>query len=152
MSKQFHFKQFSPAPLNPQIGPPSGATTPVQSEPGSNNNKGALCIPQISSNPGTSPSDYSVSHLGHLLWGRGRLSAEKLSDPSSFFFFLKTYHMDTSSHRYTCKYVLTIVCTSSVTCTRLPILPFQEFIDLQLRFSLRSQETNHLELLVNTPA
>ena len=33
----------------------SGATTPCRSEPGSNGNEGVLCIPQISSNTGTSP-------------------------------------------------------------------------------------------------
>ena len=47
----------------------SGATTPGQSGPGSDDNKGVLCIPQSSSITGTSPSDYLVSYLGHLLEG-----------------------------------------------------------------------------------
>ena len=36
------------------------ATTPGPSEPGSNGNEGVLCIPQISSVTGTSPSDCLV--------------------------------------------------------------------------------------------
>ena len=47
----------------------SGATTPGQSEPGSNSNKGVLRIPQSSNITGASPSDCLVSDLGHLLWG-----------------------------------------------------------------------------------
>ena len=43
----------------------SGATTPGQSEPGSNGNKGVLHIPQSSSITGNSPSDCLVSYLGH---------------------------------------------------------------------------------------
>ena len=39
----------------------SGATTPGQSEPGSDGNEGVLCIPQISSISGTYPSDYLVA-------------------------------------------------------------------------------------------
>ena len=38
------------------------ATTPGQSGPESNGNEGVLCIPQISSNAGTSPSDCLVSY------------------------------------------------------------------------------------------
>ena len=48
----------------------SGATTPAQSELESNGNEEVLCIPQSSRITGTSPSDYLVSYLGHLL-GRG---------------------------------------------------------------------------------
>ena len=47
----------------------SGATTPGQSEPGSDGNEGVLCIPQSSSSTGTSPSDCLVSYAGHLLVG-----------------------------------------------------------------------------------
>ena len=39
----------------------SAATTPSQSGPGSDGNEGVLCIPQISSITGTSPSDCLVS-------------------------------------------------------------------------------------------
>ena len=47
----------------------SGATTPGQSGPGSDGNKGVLSIPQSSSITGTSPSDCLVSYLGHsLMW------------------------------------------------------------------------------------
>ena len=44
-----------------------GATTPGQSEPGSDGNDEVLRIPQNSSITGTSPSDYLVSYLGHSL-------------------------------------------------------------------------------------
>ena len=47
----------------------SGATTPSQSEPGSDGNEGVLCIPQSSSITGTLPSDCLVSYLGHSLGG-----------------------------------------------------------------------------------
>ena len=47
----------------------SGATTLGQSEPGSNGNEGVLCIPQISSFTGTSPSVCLISYPGHLLGG-----------------------------------------------------------------------------------
>ena len=40
----------------------SGAITPGQSGPGSNGNKGVLCIPRSSSISGTSPSDCLVSY------------------------------------------------------------------------------------------
>ena len=40
----------------------SGATTLVQSGPGSNSNEGVLCIPQSSSITGTSPSDCLLSY------------------------------------------------------------------------------------------
>ena len=52
-----------------------GATTPGQSGPGSNGNKGVLLIPQSSSSTGTSPSDCLVSYTGHSL-GRSYHSAE----------------------------------------------------------------------------
>ena len=38
------------------------ATTPVQSEPGSDGNKGVLCIPQSFSFTGASPLDSLVSY------------------------------------------------------------------------------------------
>ena len=43
----------------------SGATTPGQSEAGSDGNEGVLRIPQSSSITGTWPSDCLVSKLGH---------------------------------------------------------------------------------------
>ena len=52
---------------NPLIGPLSGATTPGQSGPGTDGNKGVLHIPQSSSITGTSPSDGLVSYPGHSL-------------------------------------------------------------------------------------
>ena len=54
----------------------SGATTPGQSGPGSNGNKGVLRIPQSSSITGTSPSDCLVSYPGHSLGGGSYPSAE----------------------------------------------------------------------------
>ena len=48
------------------------ATTPGQSGPGSDGNKGVLRIPQSSNITGASPSDYLVSYPGHSL-GRGVL-------------------------------------------------------------------------------
>ena len=54
--------------------------TPGQSGPGSEGNKGVLCIPQSSSITGTSPSDFFVSYPGHSLGeGRSYPSAEKQS-------------------------------------------------------------------------
>ena len=44
-----------------------GATTPGQSGPGSNGNKGVVCITQSSSITAASPSDFLVSYPGHLL-------------------------------------------------------------------------------------
>ena len=44
-----------------------GATTPGQSGPGSNGNKGVLCIPQSTSITGVSPSDCLMSYPGHSL-------------------------------------------------------------------------------------
>ena len=56
----------------------SSATTPGQSGPESNSNKGVLCISQSSSITGTSPSDCLVSYPGHSL-GESYLSAEMQS-------------------------------------------------------------------------
>ena len=56
----------------------SGATIPGLSGPGSNGNKGVLCIPQSSSITGASPLDCLVSYLEHLL-GVSYPSAEKQS-------------------------------------------------------------------------
>ena len=47
----------------------SGATTPGQSGPGNDGNKGVLCILQSSNITGTSPSDCFVLYPGHLLDG-----------------------------------------------------------------------------------
>ncbi len=59
--------QFSPTcPVNRTL---LGASTPGQSEPGNDGNKGVLRIPQSSSIAGTSPSDCLVSYPGHLLGG-----------------------------------------------------------------------------------
>ena len=55
--------------FNPSIGPLSGATTPGQSEPGSDGNEGVLRTSQSSSITGTSPSDCLVSYPGHTLAG-----------------------------------------------------------------------------------
>ena len=51
------------------MGPLSGATTPGQSGPGSDDNIEVLHIPQSSNITGTSPSDCLVSYPGHSLWG-----------------------------------------------------------------------------------
>ena len=45
----------------------SGATTLSQSGPGSDGNKGILCILQSSSITGTSPSDWLMLYTGHSL-------------------------------------------------------------------------------------
>ena len=47
----------------------SGATTPVRSGPGSDDNEGVLYIPLSYSITGASPSDCLVSYLGHSLGG-----------------------------------------------------------------------------------
>ena len=44
-----------------------GATTPGQSEPGSNSNEGVLCIPQSFNITRASPSDCLVPYPGHSL-------------------------------------------------------------------------------------
>ena len=93
IQKQFHFKQFSLAEIHslnvktvlfkriqfsistqfssiwPMDRTLSDATTPGQSEPGSDNNDGVLHIPQSSSIIGASTSDCFVSYQGHLLVG-----------------------------------------------------------------------------------
>ena len=72
--------------FNPEIGPLSGTTTPGQSGPESDGDKGVLRIPQSFSIAGTSPSDCLVSYLGHSLWSRGSYpSAEKQSVYSTAF-------------------------------------------------------------------
>ena len=53
----------------------SGATTPGQSEPGSNGNKGVLYIPLSSSLTGILPSD-CLLYPGHSLVGGSYPSAE----------------------------------------------------------------------------
>ena len=55
----------------------SGATTPGQSEPGSNGNEGVLHIPQSSSITGISPSDCLVSYPGHS-WRGGSYPTEEM--------------------------------------------------------------------------
>ena len=66
--KQFYFKQFSLSTQFSSVSPidrtQSGATTPSQIGPGSDCNKGVLCIPSII---GASPSVCLVSYTGHLL-------------------------------------------------------------------------------------
>ena len=78
----FQTIQFSKSALFSSIWPIdrilSGATTPNQSGPGSDDNNGVLCIPQSSSITGTSPSDCLVSYPGHSL-GESYLSAERQS-------------------------------------------------------------------------
>ena len=53
-------------------------TTPSQSGPGSDSNKGTLCIPQSSSITESSPSDWLASYPGHLL-GESYSTAEMQS-------------------------------------------------------------------------
>ena len=85
MSKQFYFKRFSLVlvkSLNVKTvqfqaiqfssiwlidKSLSGTTTPSQSGPGSDGNKGVLYIPQSSSITGTSLSDCLESYLGYSL-------------------------------------------------------------------------------------
>ena len=57
----------------------SGAITPVQSGPGSDDNEGVHHIPQSSSITGASPSDSLMTYPEHsLAWGgRSYLSAER---------------------------------------------------------------------------
>ena len=56
----------------------SGATTPSQSEPGTDGNERVPCIVWSSSITGTSLSDCLMSYLGHLLGGGTYSSAEML--------------------------------------------------------------------------
>ena len=60
-------------PINKTL---SGATTPNQSEPGSNGNEGTLHIPQSSSITRASLSDCLVSYPGHSLRGGSYTSVE----------------------------------------------------------------------------
>ena len=65
--KTIHFnmsKQLFIWPLDSTI---SGVTTPGQNGPGSNGNKGVLCIPQSSSITGSTAWNVLVSYSGHLL-------------------------------------------------------------------------------------
>ena len=64
--------------IRPIDGTQSGATTPDERGPGSDDNEGVLLIPQSSSINRTSPSDCFESYPGHLLGG-GYSSAEKQS-------------------------------------------------------------------------
>ena len=78
MQKTVKSRNHSLVLFNPSMGPLSGATTPGQSELGSNGNEGVLHIPQSSSITGTLPSDCLVSYPGHSLGG-SYPSAEKQS-------------------------------------------------------------------------
>ena len=60
----------------------SGATTPVQSRPGSYGNEGVLRIPQSFSITGASSSDGPMSYLGHWL-GESYSPAEMQSEYST---------------------------------------------------------------------
>ena len=57
----------------------SSATTPGQSEPGSNGNEGVLCIFQSSSITATLPLDCLMIYPGHSMVGVSYLSAEMQS-------------------------------------------------------------------------
>ena len=57
----------------------SGATTPSQSEPGTDGNEGVFRVPQSSSITGASPSDCLMSYPGHSLGGEAYPSAEMQS-------------------------------------------------------------------------
>ena len=72
----------------------SGATTPIQSGPGSDGNKGVLCIPQSSSITEASSSVCLVSYLGHLL-GKSYPSAEMQSVYSAALTDLVSNNIDT---------------------------------------------------------
>ena len=81
--KLFFFKQFSLAfstqfssiwPIDRTL---SGATSPGQSEPGSDGNEGVLRIPQSSRITRISPSDFLVSYPGHSLGVGGSYSSAK---------------------------------------------------------------------------
>ena len=67
MQKAVNSRNHGLVLFNPLIGLFSGTTTPGQSGPGNDGNKGVLHIPQSSCIPGTSPSDCLVSYLGHSL-------------------------------------------------------------------------------------
>ena len=78
----FQTIQFSISTLISSIWPIertlSGATTPGQSGPRSNDNKGILCIPQNPSITGATPLDCFVSYLG-LSLGESHSTAEMQS-------------------------------------------------------------------------
>ena len=63
-----------------------GATTPGQSEPGSNSNKEVFCIPQSSNITGTLPSNCLVLYPEHLLevgvWPHCRKAVDVFYSPS----------------------------------------------------------------------
>ena len=88
MNRQFKYKKtvnsnHSLVLFNLWIGPLSGATTPGQSGPESDDNEGILRIPQSSSITGTSPSDCLVSYTGHSLGGGLTPTAEVQSEYST---------------------------------------------------------------------
>ena len=70
MSKMVNSRNHRLVQFNPYIEPLSGATTPGQSGPGSDDNEGVLHIPQSSSITETAPSRHSFG---------GGLSVEKQS-------------------------------------------------------------------------
>ena len=75
MQKKSHLNQLSLDLFDPYIRTLSGATTPGQSEPRSNDNEGVLHIPHSSSITGASPSNCFMSYPGHSL-GESYPSAE----------------------------------------------------------------------------
>ena len=74
MQKSVWWRKQGLVLFNPYIRPLSGATTPDQSGPGSDGNKGVLRIAQSTSITGTSPSDCLVSYPGHTLGLGGGLT------------------------------------------------------------------------------
>ena len=79
----------------------SGATTPDQSGPGSDDNERVLRIPQSSSITGTSLLYCLGSYTGHLFGGGSYLSAKKQSVYS-------TAPVDCATHLTVCKQVINI--------------------------------------------
>ena len=80
----------------------SGATTPDQSKPGSEGNKGVFCIPLSSRITGALPLEYLVSYPGHSL-EESYPSAEMQSEYSAAWanraiFWLLHWCFDTSNH------------------------------------------------------
>ena len=69
MQKLVLWRKHSLVLFKQSIGPLSGVTTPGQSGPGSDGNKGVFRIPQSSCITGTSPSDCLVSYPGHSFGG-----------------------------------------------------------------------------------
>ena len=87
----------------------SSATTPGQSEPGSDDNEGVLCTPQSSSFTGTLLSDCLVSYPTHSL--RGYPSAERESKYSTAPAYcavteLLVMHYNTWKHLTVCKQMI----------------------------------------------